>query len=259
MTRIASTFESIKAQNRAALVTFIMANDPDYDTALAAMTALPGAGADIIELGMPFTDPAADGTVIQNAGLRALSAGGCMKSTFQMVRDFRETNTDTPIVLMGYTNPVLTYGFEAFINDASDAGIDGLIIVDLPPEESAELNALASAKGIDLIRLLTPTTDEKRLGKLLKGAGGFLYYVSITGVTGSAKADLSAIEPHIKMIKSHTDLPVAIGFGIKTPADVKTFAALADGVVVGSSLVQSLNDNGVEDAAKLVTSLADAL
>lgn len=259
MTRIASTFKDIQSQNRAALITFIMANDPDYDTALEAMKALPAAGADIIELGMPFTDPAADGIVIQHAGQRALKAGGCMKSTLQMVRDFRADNTDTPIVLMGYTNPILAYGFDSFITDASDAGVDGLIIVDLPPEESEELSALANKKGIDLIRLLTPTTNEDRLGKLLDGAGGFLYYVSITGVTGAAKADMSAIEPHIKMIKSHTDLPVAIGFGIKTPDDVKTFAALADGVVVGSSLVQRLNDNGVRDAATLVRSLADAL
>ena len=182
-----------------------------------------------------------------------------MQSTLQMVRDFRKENTSTPVVLMGYTNPILAYGFETFINDASEASIDGLIVVDLPPEEAEELSSFAKGKNIDLIRLITPTTNEERLKTLLNGASGFLYYVSITGVTGAAKADMSAIEPHIQTIKSHTDLPVAIGFGIKTPEDVKNFSAIGDGVVVGSSLVQALNDNGVQSGETLVRSLAEAL
>lgn len=240
MTRIETTFESVKAQGRAALVTFIMAGDPDFDSSLTVLKGLPAAGADIIELGMPFADPMADGPTIQAAGQRALQSGGCMIRTLEMARKFREDNTTTPLILMGYANPLYAYGLEKFASDAAEAGIDGLIIVDLPPEEDHELQKAVQGKSIDVIRLVTPTTDEKRLPKLLEGAGGFLYYVSITGVTGAARADLSKIEPHIKWIKSRSDLPVAIGFGIKTPNDAQDMAALGDAIVVGSSIVEKM-------------------
>lgn len=249
MSRIEQKFQSL---NRPALVTFITAGDPDRDSSLAVLKALPAAGADIIELGMPFTDPAADGPAIQHAGERALAAGANMKQTLQMVRDFRADNNETPLVLMGYANPLFTYGLDKFTKDASEAGVDGLIIVDLPPEEDAQLRAAASAQDIDLIRLITPTTDEERLEKLLIGASGFLYYVSITGVTGAASADLTAIEPHIQQIKTKTDLPVAIGFGIKTPEDVANMGKIADGVVVGSAIVQNMAD-GLKDTALVET------
>lgn len=240
MSRIEKLFQLL---NRSALVTFITAGDPDADSSLAVLKSLPAAGADIIELGMPFTDPMADGPAIQHASERALDAGANMNQTLDMVREFRTENTDTPIVLMGYINPIFIYGVEKFTKDAAEAGVDGLIVVDLPPEEDAELRAAAKVSGLDLIRLITPTTDETRLKKLLEGASGFLYYVSITGVTGTAQADVSAIEPHIQQIKSHTDLPVAIGFGIKTPEDVKNMAKIADGVVVGSAIVKNMADD----------------
>lgn len=239
MNRIEKTFKSL---SRAALVTFITAGDPDTASSLAALKSLPAAGADIIELGMPFTDPMADGPAIQHASERALEAGANMIQTLDMVRDFRKENEHTPLVLMGYINPIFIYGIEKFTHDAAKAGVDGLIIVDLPPEEDEALRAAAKTSGVDLIRLITPTTDEARLDKLLDGASGFLYYVSITGVTGAAKADVSTIKPHIKAIKSKTDLPIAIGFGIKTPEDVATMAKIADGVVVGSAIVQNMAD-----------------
>lgn len=239
MSRIEKTFAAL---NRPALVTFIMGGDPDYDTSLEMLKTLPNAGADIIELGMPFTDPMADGPVIDLAGQRALKSGQDMHKTLQMVRDFRSDNTETPIVLMGYFNPILQYGIENFAKDAKDAGVDGLIIVDLPPEEADETLKSAKEKGLDIIRLLTPTTDEERLPKILNGASGFLYYVSITGVTGAASADLSKIKPHIDQIKSKTDLPIAIGFGIKTPEDVKQFSEISDAVVVGSALVKTIHE-----------------
>ncbi len=245
MSRIENTF---KALNRPALITFIMAGDPDVKTSLEILKALPGAGADIIELGMPFTDPMADGPTIELAGGRALQAGASMKQTLEMVREFRTGNTDTPIVLMGYYNPVMQYGVETFMNDAADAGIDGLIIVDLPPEEAEEAQNAAKEKNIDIIRLITPTTTKERLPKILEGASGFLYYVSITGVTGAASADLSAIKPHIEDIKRETDLPVAIGFGIKTPEDAAEMGKIADGVVVGSSIVQTIADKQSAEA-----------
>jgi tryptophan synthase alpha chain len=256
MSRIEETF---KALERPALVSFITACDPDYDTSLAAFKALADSGADIIELGMPFTDPMADGPVIQLASERALKAGGSMVRTFEMVRSFRADNTHTPIVLMGYFNPLMQYGIEAFAKDAAEAGVDGLIIVDLPPEESDELIAALDAAGVDFIRLITPTTDEARLGKLLKGASGFLYYVSITGVTGAASADMDAVSAHIETIKQHTDLPVAIGFGIKSPDDAAAMGAIGDAVVVGSALVQALLDNGVSAVSEKVEALSAAL
>lgn len=229
----------LKALDRPALITFIMAGDPDAKTSLDVLKSLPDAGADIIELGMPFTDPMADGPVIQLAGQRALAAGANMQQTLQMVKDFRKDNTTTPIVLMGYFNPVLQYGAEAFAKDAAEAGVDGLIIVDLPPEEAAEITG--HLNGLDLIRLITPTTTPERLEKILDGASGFLYYVSITGVTGAASANLDAIKPHIDEIKSKTDLPIAIGFGIKTPEDAKNMAKLADAIVVGSAIVNTMD------------------
>jgi tryptophan synthase alpha chain len=240
MSRIAQTFAALR---RPALITFIMAGDPTTEASLAVMKTLPEAGADIIELGMPFTDPVADGSTIQLAGLRALEAGQTMKKTLQMVQDFRAGNDKTPIVLMGYFNPLLRYGVQQFMSDAAAAGVDGLIIVDLPPEEAGEAIPAARAAGIDIIRLLTPTTNAARLPAVLKDTSGFLYYVSITGVTGAASADLGKIGPHIAEIKKHTGLPVAIGFGVKTPGDAANMAKIGDAVVVGSSIVQNIFDN----------------
>ncbi len=257
MSRIERTFKSL---SRPALITFIMAGDPDTATSLEVLKAMPEAGADIIELGMPFTDPAADGPTIEQAGGRALAAGQNMIKTLQMVRDFRVGNSDTPIVLMGYFNPILQYGLEKFSDDASAAGVDGLIIVDLPPEEADETLKAAKQNGLDIIRLITPTTDMTRLPKILNGASGFLYYVSITGVTGAAKADLSKIKPHIEEIKTHTDLPIAIGFGIKTPEDAANMAKLADAIVVGSSIVDTIaKTKDAKSVSKQVQSLAQAL
>ena len=240
MSRIESTFKNLK---RPALITFITAGDPDYDKSLSILKALPAAGADIIELGMPFTDPMADGPTIQFAGIRALESGANMNKTLQMVREFRKGNTTTPIVLMGYANPILQYGNEKFVKDASAAGVDGLIVVDLPPEEDEALRTAAKHSGIDIIRLLTPTTDAKRLPRVLEGASGFLYYVSVTGITGAASADFTKIKPHIAQIRAATKLPLAIGFGIKTPDDVAKMAEIADAVVVGSAIVQNIADN----------------
>ncbi len=260
-TRIQKTFANL---NRPALITFITACDPDYTRSLAIMKTLPAAGADIIELGMPFTDPVADGPIVEAASQRALAAGGSMKNTLQMVRDFRENNADTPIVLMGYLNPILQYGYETFTKDASNAGVDGLIIVDLPPEEAHELIAHTKTYNLNLIRLITPTSDETRLPKLLKDASGFLYYVSITGITGAAKANTSAVSTHIKTIKQSTNLPIAVGFGIRTPEDAKTMAAFADAVVVGSSIVQNIINNAEKPTLtniihKQVSALSTAL
>lgn len=260
-TRIETTFANL---NRPALITFITAGDPDYARSLSVLKALPEAGADMIELGMPFTDPMADGPAIQAAGLRALEAGATMKTTLQMVRDFRADNQKTPMILMGYYNPVMQYGLEAFAKDASEAGVDGLIIVDIPPEEAADLTAAIKPCKLDLIRLITPTSDEKRLPKLLQDASGFLYYVSITGVTGTAQADVEAVAKHIAQIKTQTDLPVAVGFGIKTPADAANMAKAGDAVVVGSSIVQNLADHAndpklADIVAQQVAGLAKAL
>ncbi len=256
MSRIEKKFKSL---DRQALVNFITAGDPDHQTSLEAFKALAGAGADIIELGMPFTDPTADGSAIQKASERALAAGANMKQTLSMVRDFRAEDQETPIVLMGYYNPIFAYGLEAFSKDASEAGVDGLIIVDLPPEEDAPMQAALKGQDIDLIRLITPVTDKARLTTLLQGASGFLYYVSITGVTGTASADINALTPHVQEIKSQTDLPVVIGFGIKTPEDVKEMAQIGDGVVVGSAIVNILQSGGVEAVKGLVSDLSSAI
>ncbi|GJL85615.1 MAG: tryptophan synthase alpha chain [Micavibrio sp.] len=256
MNRIEKTFAALK---RPALVSFITAGDPDRETSQAVLDALPEAGADIIELGMPFSDPMADGPVIQAASGRALQAGADMKQTLSMVQQFREKNDDTPIVLMGYFNPVLAYGVQQFAKDASAAGVDGMIIVDLPPEEDEELQTAAKANGLDIIRLITPTTDESRLKTLLNGASGFLYYVSITGVTGTASANMDKLKPHIVEIKKHTKLPIVIGFGIKTPDDAAAMGQIGDAVVVGSSIVQTIENNDKNTAAGAVSEQVKAL
>ncbi|MCB1651852.1 MAG: tryptophan synthase subunit alpha [Alphaproteobacteria bacterium] len=255
-TRIDKTFETL---GRPALISFITAGDPDRQTSQEALKALAENGADIIELGMPFTDPMADGPVIEAASQRALAAGANMKQTLEMVTTFRRDNQKTPLVLMGYFNPVMAYGIEKFAADSAKAGVDGLIIVDLPPEESAELETALEDKPINLIRLLTPTTDEKRLENLLGGAGGFLYYVSITGITGAASAKAADLKPHIDTIKNKTDLPVAIGFGVKTPENAAEMSTVADAVVVGSALVKTLNEEGIPALCKQVSALASAL
>jgi tryptophan synthase alpha chain len=247
-TRIERRFAALKQEGRAALVTFIMAGDPDTATSLAIAKALPQAGADVIELGMPFTDPMADGPAIQAAGQRALKAGQRMTKTLAMVRDFRKDDDATPIILMGYYNPIYIYGVDKFLADAKSAGVDGLIIVDLPPEEDEELCLPALKAGLNFIRLATPTTDDARLPKVLTNTSGFVYYVSITGITGSAVPDASKVAAAVKRIKRHTALPVAVGFGVKDAASARAIAAGADGVVVGSALVdalrKSLGENG---------------
>jgi tryptophan synthase alpha chain len=265
-TRIESRFAALKQEGRAALVTFTMAGDPDYDTSLAIAKSLPKAGADVIELGMPFTDPMADGPAIQAAGQRALKAGQRMSKTLALVRDFRKDDNETPIVLMGYYNPIYIYGKDRFLADAKAAGVDGLIIVDLPPEEDEELCLPALKAGLNFIRLATPTTDEKRLPTVLNNTSGFVYYVSITGITGAAAPDAAKVTAAVSRIKGHTKLPVAVGFGVRTTEQARAIAEGADGVVVGSALVdvirQKLDDNGkagpgtAKAVSELVASLA---
>jgi tryptophan synthase alpha chain len=253
MTRIDKKFAELKQQGRAGLVTFITAGDPDYDTSLAILKGLPGAGADVIEIGMPFSDPMADGPAIQASSLRALKAGQTMKKTLSMVREFRAGDAATPIVLMGYYNPIYVYPVDRFVADAADAGADGLIIVDLPPEEDEELRPAATAAGMNVIRLATPTTDAKRLPTVLSNTSGFVYYVSIAGITGTAAPDIASVGAHVGRIKAKTDLPIAVGFGVKTEEQVSAFAKVAEGVVVGSALVsalaQSLDGEGKATAA----------
>jgi len=268
-TRIEARFADLKAQGRAALVTFVTAGDPGYDTSLELLRALPGAGADVIELGMPFTDPMADGPAIQASSLRALAAGQNMIRTLKLVSEFREGDNDTPIVLMGYYNPIYIYGVDRFIADAKAAGVDGLIVVDLPPEEDHELCIPALGEGLNFIRLATPTTDDKRLPKVLTNTSGFVYYVSVTGITGSKAPDISRVNEAVSRIKRHTDLPVAVGFGVRTAEQAAGIASGADGVVVGSALVntikESLDGNGtatdttVADVLKLVGELAQGV
>jgi tryptophan synthase alpha chain len=268
-TRIDTRFAALKKEGRAALVTFTTAGDPDYDTALALMKALPEAGADVIEMGMPFSDPMADGPAIQASSQRALKMGQTMKKTLQMVREFREDNKDTPIVLMGYYNPIYVYPVDDFIKDCLEAGVDGLIVVDVPPEEDEELCIPALKAGLNFIRLATPTTDAKRLPTVLQNTSGFVYYVSIAGITGTKAPDPTEVHAQVSRIKSQTELPVAVGFGVQTPEQARAIASGADGVVVGTALVKliesSLDDNGkgstetVEKVTKLVRSLADGL
>jgi tryptophan synthase alpha chain len=239
-TRIDTRFAELAKQGRSAFVTFMMAGDPDPSTSLDIIKALPKAGADIIEIGMPFTDPMADGPSIQAAGLRALKAGMTLKKTLQLVRAFRKDDTATPLVLMGYYNPIYIYGVETFLADAKTAGVDGLIIVDLPPEEDTELCLPAMKAGLNFIRLATPTTDDKRLPAVLANTSGFVYYVSITGITGAASADSQAVGVAVARIKRHTDLPVCAGFGIRTPGAARAIAEHANGAVVGTALVDAL-------------------
>jgi tryptophan synthase alpha chain len=257
MSRIAATFETLSAQRRSAFVSFVMAGDPDYDTCLEIVKGLPAAGVDVIELGMPFTDPMADGPAIQLAGQRALAAGMSLNRTLQMVRDFRAGDAATPIVLMGYYNPIYSKGVETFLREASEAGVDGLIVVDLPPEEDDELCLPAQAAGIDFIRLATPTTDDARLPMVLRNTSGFVYYVSINGITGSGEANAAQVAPAVARIRTG-GLPVCVGFGIKTPAAAADMARVADGAVVGSAIVDRIGrgDSPAEVLA-FVKSLAD--
>jgi tryptophan synthase alpha chain len=258
--RIDRRFAELKKEGRAALVTFTMAGDPDHATSVAILKALPKAGADVIELGMPFTDPMADGPAIQAAGLRALKAGQNMKKTLAAVRDFRTGDGTTPLVLMGYYNPIYIYGVERFLADAKAAGVDGLIVVDLPPEEDSELCLPAMKSGLNFIRLATPTTDDKRLPTVLTNTSGFVYYVSITGITGAAAPDAEKVTAAVARIKRHTKLPVCVGFGVRTAAHARAIAAGADGVVVGSALVEAVRQSLGADSkpsSASVTAVAD--
>lgn len=258
--RIQTTFDKIKAEKRKALITFTMAGDPDATKSLNVLSALPDAGADLIEIGMPFTDPMADGPAIQAAGLRALDAGMDLKGVLAMVKKFRENNAVTPIILMGYFNPIYKYGCDKFAKDAAAAGADGLIVVDLPPEEDEELRLPAQAAGLDFIKLLTPTTKGARLDRVLQNASGFLYYVSIAGVTGTKSANILEVGAHIIDIKAKTDLPVAVGFGIKTPEDAANMSKIADAVVVGSAIVENIKQNqSSNDLAGVIATQVTAL
>jgi tryptophan synthase alpha chain len=259
-TRIDTRFAELKKQGRSAFVTFLMAGDPDPATSLAVIKALPAAGADIIEIGMPFTDPMADGPAIQAAGLRALKAGMTLNKTLDLVRAFRKDDTTTPIVLMGYYNPIYIHGVAKFLVDAKSAGVDGLIIVDLPPEEDDELCIPAMQAGLNFIRLATPTTDDKRLPAVLANTSGFVYYVSITGITGSAAASATQVTDAVARIKRHTQLPVCVGFGIRTPDTARDIARVANGAVVGTALVDALAKSLDADGkvtGKTVAAVAD--
>ncbi|HYB58155.1 MAG TPA: tryptophan synthase subunit alpha [Alphaproteobacteria bacterium] len=247
--RIRHRFAALKAEGRAGLVTFITAGDPDGETSLALLKALPAAGADLIELGMPFSDPMADGPAIQAAGQRALKAGMTLRKTLAMAQSFRAGERATPLILMGYYNPIYSYGNAAFVRDAAAAGVDGLIIVDLPPEEDEELRPLAEAAGIAMIRLVAPTTGAARLATVLEHASGFVYYVSITGITGTRSAELARVEAAIERVRARTALPLAVGFGIKTPEDAAGFARFADAAVVGSALVEVIA-SGLDGAGR---------
>ena len=267
--RIEKRYADLKAKGKKALITFITAGDPDLVTSARILAGLPKAGADIIEISVPFSDPMADGPIIQLANLRAFKAGIRLSKVLDMVREFRKADTETPIVLMGYYNPIYAYGTEKFLKDAKASGVDGLIVVDLPPEEDAELCDPAKKHGLDFIRLVTPTTDAKRLPAVLKSASGFLYYVSIAGITGTAAANSDTVGAAITELRRHTSLPVAIGFGISTPEQAKTMAAKSDGVIVGSAIVSRIAANLdakckakaglVEDVLGFVSDLAKAV
>jgi tryptophan synthase alpha chain len=259
-TRIDTRFAELAKEGRSAFVTYVMAGDPDPKTSLDIVKALPRAGADVIELGIPFTDPMADGPSIQAAGLRALNGGMTLKKTLELVRGFRKDDNATPLVLMGYYNPIYIYGVDKFLADAKTAGVDGLIIVDLPPEEDDELCIPALKAGLNFIRLATPTTDDKRLPAVLANTSGFVYYVSITGITGAAAADSKVVGEAVARIKRHTKLPVCVGFGIRTPEAARAIAQNANGAVVGTALVDALRGSLDEEGratAKTVTAVAD--
>lgn len=263
MSRISTTFKKLKTENHKGLITFIMGGDPDFNSSVEILKSMPAAGADIIEIGMPFSDPVADGEIIQRAGIRALASGMTLKKVLEMVRIFREDNQYTPIVLMGYSNPIHAYTEELFFKDAATAGVDGVLIVDTPPEEGTLLVKYAKSNNIDIIRLATPTTDNQRIHKITDGADGFLYYVSIAGVTGTASADITTVKAHITELKKETDLPIAIGFGIKTPQDAKEMSTIGDAVVVGSALIQTIEssekDQVIEKLSTQIRALSDAL
>lgn len=258
MTRIDDCFARLRAQGRKAFVSYIMAGDPDVATSLALMKGLPGAGVDVIELGMPFTDPMADGPTIQLAGQRALEGGQTLQRTLDMVAEFRKGDDSTPIVMMGYYNPIYSRGVERFLTDARAAGVDGLIVVDLPPEEDEELCIPANRAGMNFIRLATPTTDDRRLPKVLQNTSGFVYYVSITGITGAAAAEATDVAPEVARIKAATDLPVIVGFGIRSPETAKAIASVADGAVVGTAIVKLVEEKRpVAEILAFVKGLAD--
>ncbi|TDH37852.1 tryptophan synthase subunit alpha [Pseudohoeflea suaedae] len=263
-TRIDSRFEKLKAEDRPALVTYFMGGDPDFDTSLEVMKALPAAGSDVIELGMPFSDPMADGPAIQAAGLRSLNAGQTLVRTLELARRFRETDDETPIVMMGYYNPIYIHGVDRFLAEAKEAGVDGLIVVDLPPEMDEELCIPAIEAGINFIRLATPTTDDKRLPAVLRNTSGFVYYVSMTGITGTAIADTSKVNTAVQRIKGHTELPICVGFGVKTAEHARAIGATADGVVVGTAIVNVMADaikagKSAGETAGAVTALVSEL
>jgi tryptophan synthase alpha chain len=240
VSRIATRFATLKQQGRGALITYLSGYDPDPATSLALLRGLPGAGADLIEIGVPFTDPMADGPAIQLAGQRGLKAGATLAGVLALVRSFRHEDEETPIILMGYYNPILSYGVDRFCVDAAASGVDGLIVVDVPPEEAHEIEPQAKAEGLDLIRLVAPTTDDERLPKVLAATSGFVYYVSITGITGTRSAAKGALEAAIPRLRKHTDLPIAIGFGVRTPQQAAEAASIADGAVVGTALIETL-------------------
>ena len=258
MTRIESKFSKLGNASKKAFVAYIMAGDPDYDTSLEVMKGLPDAGVDIIELGMPFTDPMADGPTIQRAGQRALAKGMTLQRTLDMVAEFRKSDDTTPIVMMGYYNPIYNRGVQKFLSDAKSSGIDGLIVVDLPPEEDEELCIPAQKAGLNFIRLASPTTDEKRLPRVLINTSGFIYYVSITGITGAKAAEVDDVRPQIERIRESTELPVVVGFGIRTPELAREIASVADGCVVGSAIVAKLGDGEtLEQVLKFIGGLAE--
>ncbi|MGA9436062.1 MAG: tryptophan synthase subunit alpha [Roseobacter sp.] len=258
MTRIDKKFAALAQDGKKAFVAYIMAGDPDFDTSLEVVKGLPAAGVDIIELGVPFIDPMADGPTIQLAGQRALEGGMTLNKTLELARTFREGDQTTPIVMMGYYNPIYSHGVDSFLKEAKDAGIDGLIIVDLPPEEDSELCLPAQAAGLNFIRLATPTTDDKRLPRVVQNTSGFVYYVSITGITGSAEAQAEDVSPEVVRIKAASGLPVIVGFGVNTPEKSRAIAEVADGVVVGSAIVSRIaKGDSVPDVLAFVKSLAD--
>lgn len=258
MTRIDAKFADLKAKGKKAFVSYIMAGDPDFETSLDIVRGLPDAGVDVIELGLPFTDPMADGPTIQLAGQRALDGGMTLQKTLDLAAAFREGDDTTPIVLMGYYNPIYSMGVDVFLTAAKAAGIDGLIVVDLPPEEDSELCIPAQAAGLNFIRLATPTTDDARMPRVVQNTSGFVYYVSITGITGAAEADAGDVSPAVKRIQDASGLPVIVGFGVNTPEKSRAIAQVADGVVVGSAIVSKIADgNAVADVLAFVKSLSD--